>query len=86
MLARSVVVVGVCADATLASNAEAAKPAVIYFTNMSFSPGYYCQEKTRHRAGRSNHTHRFSNRQPTIGEFWWNIAALVRARKAVRDV
>src|SRR6202035_492370 len=38
MLLRSVVVVGVCAKATLASNADAATPAVIYFVNMCFLP------------------------------------------------
>jgi hypothetical protein len=34
MLARSVVAVGVCANATLASNAEPAKPAIMYFANI----------------------------------------------------
>src|SRR5450432_589650 len=36
MLARSVVAVGVCANATLASRADPARPAIIYFANMGF--------------------------------------------------
>src|ERR1700687_1102508 len=38
MLARSLVVVGVCANATVASNAEPITPAVIYFTDIWFLP------------------------------------------------
>jgi len=38
VLGRSVLLDGVCANATEASNAEAARPAVIYLTNMWFLP------------------------------------------------
>src|ERR1700688_1952338 len=38
MLARSVVAVGVCANATDTSNADAAKAAGIYFTDIWFLP------------------------------------------------
>src|SRR5882724_1307559 len=53
MVARSEPVVGVCAEATVASNAVAAKAAMICFTNMFFLPDQNCQEKTPHAAGRS---------------------------------
>jgi hypothetical protein len=53
MVARSEPVVGVCAEATVASNAVAAKAAVMCFTNMFFLPDQNCQEKTRHAAGSS---------------------------------
>src|SRR3984957_8892682 len=39
MLPRSVVAVGVCANATDASNADAAKATEIYFTDICFLPG-----------------------------------------------
>src|SRR4051794_31090896 len=38
MLARSVVVVGVCANATLVSSAVPIKPAVMFFANIVDSP------------------------------------------------
>jgi hypothetical protein len=38
MLARSVVGVGVCANATVASNADAVTPAVKYLASMCFLP------------------------------------------------
>src|ERR1700738_1353195 len=38
MLSRSVVAVGVCANATLASNAEAARLAMVYLANISVLP------------------------------------------------
>src|SRR5450432_76040 len=38
MLARSVVAVGVCANATDANNADPIRPAVIYFASMGYLP------------------------------------------------
>jgi hypothetical protein len=54
------VVVGVCANAIVASNAEPAKPAVTDFTNMMFSLNENGQEKTNGRRGRSGSSGVFS--------------------------
>src|ERR1700730_12309416 len=50
MLARSVVAVGVCANATVANNADAARPVVRYFANISFLPDREIVVRRKHAA------------------------------------
>jgi hypothetical protein len=53
MLLRSVVAVGVCANAADTSNADAAKTTGMCFTDICFLPFSNCPEKTRHVVHRS---------------------------------
>ena len=54
VLAESVVAEGLCANATLASSAEPARPAMVYLANISVLPQFRKRVgKTRHASKRS---------------------------------
>src|SRR5260370_40275140 len=84
MLARSVVAVGVCADATVASNADAAKPATIYLVTMWFPLDMKLSEENTPLRRPFQLPHIFSAIKR--GDDWqvlWNIAPVTRARQTV---
>src|SRR5690242_11391701 len=70
VVARSVVAEGLCANATLASIAEAARPTTAYLVNISGSPHF------RKRMEKTRHFHKCSTR------FAWNTCAALRSKAA----
>src|SRR5260370_24788449 len=87
MLAGSVVAVGVCADATVASNADAAKPATIYLVNMWFLPDMKLSGENTPLRRPFQLPHIFSAIKR--GDDWqvlWNIAPVTRARQTVSSI